>query len=212
MHRKLYYSALSPYARKVRILLSEFDLEFESDKIERMRTIDEIGPINPNLSIPVLEDGENTLFDSSVICEYLLETYKGHAKKTESAPPLYHRPYREEKKWDDLKLLATLETLTESLISIFLFTHSMQTAGVDPDQIGYLDRQRARVGKTLDWLDSQVAQKGFYPDYFSLLDITLISAVDFCEVLELYPWRGRSNLEALHAFHLDRPSVASSRP
>ena len=60
---KLYYSLGSPTARKVRIVLDEKGLEFESDILNKLRPVDEFKSINPMLMVPVLEDGSLTLFE-----------------------------------------------------------------------------------------------------------------------------------------------------
>jgi len=124
MERKLYYSSLSPYARTVRIILSELNLDYLSDQLDKMRPVENISAVNPNLSIPVMQDRGITLFDSGVICEYLFDTYGQRYHSISGTVPLFLQMYRPENKWSDLKILATLETLTETLVSIFLFRAS----------------------------------------------------------------------------------------
>lgn len=71
---KLFFSPLSPFARKVRIVAFEKTLakELELFKSERRNRPTELGPINPLLKVPTLIDKNgNSLFDSPVICEYL---------------------------------------------------------------------------------------------------------------------------------------------
>ena len=71
---KLFFSPLSPFARKVRIVAFEKTLakELELFKSERRNRPTELGPINPLLKVPTLIDKDgNSLFDSPVICEYL---------------------------------------------------------------------------------------------------------------------------------------------
>lgn len=68
---KLYYSATSPYARKVRILIIELGLE---DRVELVSANPmEQGQVPGPLSkVPCLSlDNGDTLFDSPVICAYL---------------------------------------------------------------------------------------------------------------------------------------------
>ena len=74
--RILHHLPLSPFARKVRLVLNEKRLPFEP-KIERVweRRI-EFLEINPAGQVPVLvEDNGLVVPDSGVICEYLEETY-----------------------------------------------------------------------------------------------------------------------------------------
>ena len=74
--RILHHLPLSPFARKVRLVLNEKRLPFEP-KIERVwdRRV-EFLEINPAGQVPVLvEDNGLVVPDSAVICEYLDEAY-----------------------------------------------------------------------------------------------------------------------------------------
>lgn len=75
----LYEHPLSAYAQKVKILLLEKGLEFEARLpagIGSGTSADAtFTSSNPRLEVPLLIDGETTLFDSTVIIEYLEERY-----------------------------------------------------------------------------------------------------------------------------------------
>ncbi len=72
----LYDDVFSPYARKVRIALYEKDLPFE-----RVRALHgdcnrtDFLHVNPRAEVPALVDGDFSLYDSTVICEYLEECH-----------------------------------------------------------------------------------------------------------------------------------------
>lgn len=74
---KLYSGPLSLFARKVEIALHEKRLGFERIEVafDQVRGYSPRHPAvvaaNPKRQVPVLEDGELTLYDSTVICEYL---------------------------------------------------------------------------------------------------------------------------------------------
>ncbi len=212
MHRKLYFSNLSPYARKVRIILAELDLDYQSDCLDRMRPVDLIGPLNPNLTVPVFEDRGLTLFDSSVIAEYLLDTYGACNEGLNSNVPLYLHVFRADNKWEDLKILASLETLTESLVSLFLYRGSIERAGLHSGEVDYLQRQQIRIEKILDWLDVRATEEGFVPGSFTLADISLIAALGMCDAVNLYDWRSCSRLGALVQCFSERRSVSTTSP
>jgi glutathione S-transferase len=80
----LYDDVFSPYARKVRIALYEKGVAFE-----RVRALHgdcnrtDFVHVNPRAEVPALVDGDFSLFDSTVICEYLEDRYP--------APPIYPR-------------------------------------------------------------------------------------------------------------------------
>ncbi|QNQ10335.1 glutathione S-transferase family protein [Sphingomonas alpina] len=71
---------VSPYARKVLVALAIKRIAFEIDPIIPFFGTDDFTRLSPLRRIPVLVDGDVTLCDSSVICEYLDEAYP--------APPL----------------------------------------------------------------------------------------------------------------------------
>ncbi|MBI0432320.1 glutathione S-transferase family protein [Roseomonas sp. KE0001] len=74
--RILYHLPLSPYARKVRLVLSEKRIPFEL-RIERVwERREEFLALNPGCTVPVLvEENGLVLADSYAICEYLDEAY-----------------------------------------------------------------------------------------------------------------------------------------
>jgi glutathione S-transferase len=74
--RYLYHLPLSPYSRKVRLVLAEKRLPFELrvEKVWERRA--EYLELNPAGTVPTLiEDNGLVIADSSVICEYLEEAY-----------------------------------------------------------------------------------------------------------------------------------------
>jgi glutathione S-transferase len=74
--RLLYHLPLSPYARKVRLVLAEKRLPFElrTEKVWQRRP--EFLELNPACTVPTLiEDNGLVIPDSGVICEYLDEAY-----------------------------------------------------------------------------------------------------------------------------------------
>lgn len=74
--RILYHLPLSPYARKVRLVLSEKRIPFEL-RVERVwERREEFLSLNPACTVPVLEEENGlVLADSYAICEYLDEAY-----------------------------------------------------------------------------------------------------------------------------------------
>ena len=71
----VYGSNLSPFVRKVRIVLIEKGVDYTLDQINPFRQPPEFAAISPLKQIPVLRDTDqpepNTLPDSSVIADYL---------------------------------------------------------------------------------------------------------------------------------------------
>ncbi len=70
---KLIGSTTSPFVRKVRLLLKDTDYEFETLKAltpEGSKQLENYGPVK---RIPILLIDGKQLFDSTIICDYLLE-------------------------------------------------------------------------------------------------------------------------------------------
>src|SRR5262247_3294885 len=64
-------SYLSPYVRKVLVVLLHKGIDYEIDPIVPFYGDDRFARLSPLRRIPVLLDGDVVLSDSSVICQYL---------------------------------------------------------------------------------------------------------------------------------------------
>ncbi len=74
--RLLYHLPLSPFSRKVRLVLAEKRLAFEMRVEKPWERRPEYLELNPSGSVPTLvEENGLAIPDSSVICEYLEEAY-----------------------------------------------------------------------------------------------------------------------------------------
>jgi len=62
---------LSPFVRKVRVILAEKGLEYEHDPMLPIGVSDEHKQKHPMGKVPVLEDGDRVIPDSSAIAHYL---------------------------------------------------------------------------------------------------------------------------------------------
>ena len=203
--RKLYHSYLSPYARRVLIVLLEKGLEHEREKHMFAREFSELASINPCLLLPVFVDGETRLWGSNLIIEYLLKTYPDIAPGSPK-PPLASAMTRPDHHFEDARILATLETMTDSIMNL----RQMKMSGVEADQVAYLRRQRDRIDLCLDWLDGNATTDGFAPGEFSIMDLNLICALGNVDNHKTFEWRGRLALEAIVARYAERPSVKST--
>jgi glutathione S-transferase len=203
--RKLYHSYLSPYARRVLIVLAEKGLEHEREKHKFARDFRGLATLNPCLLLPVFVDGDRHLWGSNLIIEYLLKTYP-EIPQGSPTPPLATSMTRSERHWEDSLLLATLETMTDSIMNL----RQMKMSGLEPDQVTYLRRQRDRIDLCLDWLEKEATSDGFAPGQFSVMDVNLIVALGNVDNHRSFEWRGRPKLEAIVARYAERPSVKST--
>jgi glutathione S-transferase len=199
---KLHCSQGSPFARKVRIVLIEKGLAFETDMAPRLRQPGELP--GPGMAVPVLEDGNLALWESDVIVDYLLQTYPTIA--TAAEPPLAPFVAGPDRPWQDRLILATLANYGNTAVNLFF----MKRDGVTPENSDYMVRQRARIDQCLDWLETQATPEGFMPGYFSVMDIAFICNATYAETRPYLPWRGRPSLEALYERHQHRQSVVAT--
>jgi glutathione S-transferase len=202
MPRKLLYSNGSPFARRVRIVLLEKGLSFDHDVHDALRPIDDIRPHNPALQIPVLYDGDKRLFGSTLILQYLFETYPG-SNGSDGEVPLSPTITRADRHWDDMLTMTAIEALADSIVNVRLMV------GADPAAVPYVGRQLARVHSCLDWLEERVSADGFWPGTFSVMDIDLLCPLLFGEKRGVIDFRGGRwpKIVAMTDHWQKRPSV-----
>ncbi|MFP6861372.1 glutathione S-transferase family protein [Pseudomonas sp.] len=80
MSLTVYGAPLSPFVRKVRLFLAEMNLDYQLEIIlpfgQQPSWFRELSPLG---RIPALKDGDFTLADSSVICQYLDDKHPEHS-------------------------------------------------------------------------------------------------------------------------------------
>ncbi len=72
---KLYHFSLSPFSRKVRLVLAEKKIEVELVEERYWEPRSDFLRLNPAGKVPVLKTDKLVLPDSSAICEYIEETF-----------------------------------------------------------------------------------------------------------------------------------------
>ncbi len=206
--RTLYMSPLSPYTRKVRVMLAEKGLEYKNQQMPFDRLQNDYGNnINPCGRVPALDDNGRVLFESNVILDYLLTQYPD-APRNAPTPPLVKSLVRPENRWEDSETLVAIETMLNCGLTMLRFgKHS----GVDKEP-AYLEREHRRVQSILDWLDKRATPEGFVPGWFSVLDLNLVITVQWLDFRQLLEWRGRPNIDKLVALHETRSTIPASHP
>ena len=204
--RKLYFTTGSPFARAVRIVLTEKGLPFERDETYTTPSAEERAKVTPTLQVPTLIDGNMRLWDSTVILAYLMATYP--------SPPVPdgHKPFaseyaRAEHLWADKLVHATLQTFGISTATI----SQLQWSGIRYEDNAHGTRCAIRNQHLLDWLEGEIAsdEEGFVPGVISVQDVLLAC---WCQFIERRPlrltWKDpqRPKIEALVARLGSRPS------
>jgi glutathione S-transferase len=73
----VYEHPLSPYVQKVKIALGEKNVPFETRMPDIIggSDLEQFAALNPRLEVPTLVDGDATIFDSTIIMEYVEERW-----------------------------------------------------------------------------------------------------------------------------------------
>jgi len=132
---KLYHSPMSPFVRKVMVLLSETgqlnDVEIVPVTTTPIAPMDGLLAKNPLAKIPALERNDGpTLYDSRVICAFL---------DARAGGGLYPSGAR---KWETLTLEATADGILESAVSI---TYEGRVRPKEKQWDGWTDAQWTKV-------------------------------------------------------------------
>jgi len=149
---ELYHSPISTCSQKVRLCLAEKKLEFTHRVIDfsmMEQLSDEYLAINPNGVVPTLVHDGKVIVDSSVICEYIDETWTEPALSPEDA---YGRAQM--RAW--MRYFEEVPTTDEKLYQ---------------DSIGRLEATLVRVENALQ------QSKWICSDQFGIADIVLVPTI-----------------------------------
>jgi glutathione S-transferase len=159
-------SYLSPYVRKVLVVLDYKNIPYEIDPIIPFFGNDRFSTLSPLRRIPVLIDDQVTLADSSVICQYLEDRYPD--------PALYPK---------DIALRASarwLEEFADTRMGEVFIWHLFNQVAIGPfvwgETIDQAILQKAlseEIPHILDYLETQLPAEGYIFGELSIADIAI---------------------------------------
>lgn len=193
---RLLYSALSPFARKVRVLAFEKGLADRIGLEAAAPYQDEaVRALNPLNKIPTLvtDDGE-AVYDSAVICDYL-DGLAG-ARLIPQAQPERHRAL-------------TLEAAADGLgdAALLVVRERMRPEGEQRQEV--FDRQLKAIGAALDLFE----RIGLPVDRFDIGEIAVAAQLGYLDARKVVGWReGRPALAAWFEAVSKRPSMVATDP
>ncbi|XP_047087438.1 glutathione S-transferase 4-like [Lolium rigidum] len=199
---KLYGWAVSPWMARVLVCLEEAGAEYELVPMSRSggdhRQPEHLAR-NPFGEIPVLEDGDLTLYQSRAIARHILRKYK---------PELLRSGNLEESAMVDVWVDVDAHQL-EPIIRPVVFNVIIHPfVGIDCDQ-DLVDGSIEKLKKTLEVYEARLSSSKYLAgDFVSLADLTHFSfmryfmATQYAEVVEAYP-----HVKAWWEALLARPSV-----
>lgn len=159
-------SYLSPYVRKVLVVLDLKGIAYEIDPIIPFMGDDRFSQISPVRRVPVLMDDRVTLADSSVICEYLEDRYPN--------PALYPADIAERARarW--------LEEYADTRMGDVFIWRLFNAVAIDPYVWGTKTDPRElekirdeEMPPVLDYLESQLPSGGYLFEKLSIADIAI---------------------------------------
>jgi glutathione S-transferase len=202
---KLYYTATSPFVRKVLLVAHETGL---ASKIETVFLRPSPLAVNPELSrenplskIPalVVRPGEPALYDSPVICEYLDSLHEGKKLIPPSGPA----------RFEVLRTQALADGILDAAILVF---YERKERPTELHWAPWIDGQCAKVQQALDALE-QSAPFGDpdAPDLGQLAVAATLGWLEFRKPVERV-LEGRPRLTEFYARIVTRPSMVATMP
>lgn len=163
----LHGASASPFVRKVLVALAIKELPYE--QIQQMPfTRDlEYQKINPLGKIPTLQDGDLTVCDSTVICEYLEDTHP--------QPPLYPTSAADKARarwYEELGGSRVAELAAGIFFQSFMRPMVLKQETDEELVEKIINKQLPPI---LDYLESQVPAEGFLFGQFFMADMSLMS-------------------------------------
>lgn len=168
----LYGSQASPYVRRIRMLLENSSYHFEQVDVYTDDKRAEFAKISPIKKLPVLVDNGKTIFDSHVICQYLLQQPGRHGISSELSPVIPIEQHN---------IISAIDAAIDSLI--ILLQTKRSGLEIDPERL-ICRLQLERVPDCLHWLNQQADNGAF--DEWHFPTIALISALGWITFRDLY--------------------------
>lgn len=200
MNRTLYYHQQSHFSRKCRILLIEKNLDCELIEVNLANKPPEFLKISPIGQVPVFVDRDSTtIWDSSLIAEYLDETYP-----QPNFYPSTPRQRLECRKWEELA-----DTIGDNIIRLWILNLTGDSAPT------YRNKYETLIHRLLPIFDAQLRSTKYLlgGETWTAADVAALCSLGYCSLRlnenwqEQYPYLGEW-FQKLH----ERSSVKSTIP
>lgn len=200
----VYGANLSPFVRKVRVVLAEKGVDYELDPVNPFAAPPEFLKISPLKRIPVLRDTDlpepNTLPDSSVICDYLEHKFPDPALYPSDpfarARALWYEEYADTSLAQSIAPGLFFERIVKKLLR------------QKTDETICATTLTEKIPPVFDYLEQEIADRQFLVgDAFSIADISVgTMLVNFEHAGETTDPKRWPNLAAYAKRIHDRPS------
>ena len=199
---KLVIATPSPFARKVRVVLREKEIDFE-EIIDVPWNKDTICTnFNPLGKIPVLlQEGKEPLFDSSIIVQ--------HIECMNKMPAMY--PVGQE----DAMLARIIETTADGICDALVLISLENTRKETLRSKDWTDRQSAKIYNGIEYLSNKLGNKIYFVgEIFTIADVAAFSCLEYLDLrFPEFEWRSKHpNLKNYWQKHKNRRSFFETRP
>ncbi|OFX02760.1 MAG: hypothetical protein A3E78_07800 [Alphaproteobacteria bacterium RIFCSPHIGHO2_12_FULL_63_12] len=159
-------NTVSPYVRKILVVLTIKGIPFEIDPIVPFFGDDEFAKISPLRRIPVLIDGDMIINDSSVIAQYLEETYPFPSILPATAAARAKARWFEEYADSRMGDVFVWKGFGKMVLAPAFF-------GATRDLEAHKTLLATEVVEVMDYLESVTSEEGFLCGPFGLADISV---------------------------------------
>jgi glutathione S-transferase len=174
---RLYSGPLSLFSRKVEIALHEKRIDFERVEVAFTQTEGyrpkhpDVIAANPKGQVPVLVDGDLTLFDSTVILEYLEDAYP--------IPPLYPADPKGKARSRLVELYADEILLAD--VRRLMYRTEPPLANAERRKARQDEGERGEAGILGHYrrLEEQLGSNGYFCEVFTAADIAMFMTVHY---------------------------------
>lgn len=187
---KLYGSIPSPFVRRNRIFLEDIDYEFVAMNIYEKDQREQLSALGPIKQIPILVDGQTTVYDSRIIFRYLNDKYK-----------------KENLTIHDENIITMIDACNDAQVFLLMLVRS--DIDINQDKL-FINNQKNRIVDTLTELDKLASGNEF--EQWNFKAICLYSLLDWMEFRELQDLSGYKNLKQFLAKNKDREFVVKTDP
>lgn len=169
MSLTVYGAPLSPFVRKLCLCLIEKGLDYELEVVMPFGQPEWFRELNPLGRIPAFRDGDLSLADSSVICQYLEERYP-------ECKSLYGADAEQRAKVRWLEKYADYELAPLCTFSVFRNRVLKATMGQPCDEEKVQQTLRDKLPGHFDYLEATLGDKPYFlGDQLSMADLALAS-------------------------------------
>lgn len=188
-----------PFGRKVRIVLAEKELSFDSvqvDLAKGQQRSDEFRRLNPFGKVPVLVDETSVVYESTIINEYLNDEYP-------------HPPELLPEDSGERARVRLLVDFADRAFTLPVMALERESKAAEKDE-GRTLAAREAVGKALQMLDRELAGREYLADGFSLADVAFTPALLMLPHVGVTIEPSLANVAAWKVRLLARPSIGKA--